>query len=211
MDLGLVLKGLVIGFVIAVPAGPVAMMCVHRSIEEGHLRGIATGIGAALGDTVFGALAALGIGYVSEVIANEQVSLRLGAGVVLCVLGAVTFLRRPRFGVFVEDHISLISAFAGGFALTLANPITILAFLAVFSALGVNELIATRADAAALIFGLLVGATAWWMALAGGSSLFRDRFSEKGLVTVTRVSGLVIVGFGVAALVDGFVLLIRAG
>ncbi|MGH6718056.1 MAG: LysE family translocator [Alphaproteobacteria bacterium] len=211
MDLGLVLKGLVVGFVIAMPAGPIAMMCVHRSIEEGHLRGIATGIGAALADTVFGAVAVLGVGYVVAFIDSEQTLLRFAAGAVLCVLGVVTFLRRPRFGAFVEDHISLLSAFAGAFALTLANPITMLAFIAVFSALGVDQLIANRANAVALISGVLVGAATWWMALAVGSALFRDRFSEKGLAMVTRVSGLVIVGFGVAALVDGVIRLAVAG
>jgi threonine/homoserine/homoserine lactone efflux protein len=201
--MGLLIKGLVVGFVVAAPAGPIAVMCLHRSIEEGHLSGIATGIGAALGDTVFGALALFGVGYVAAFISSEQIPLRLGGGVVLCALGIVTFLRRPRPGTFVEDHITLIGAFAGAFALTLANPITILAFLAIFSAIGVEHLAGQRVDAVTLIAGILAGSTAWWMLLAVGAALFRDRFTEKGLIWITRISGLVIVGFGVAALVSG--------
>lgn len=211
MDLGLLIKGLVVGFVVAAPAGPIALLCLHRSIEEGHLRGVATGLGAALADTVFGAVAALGVGYVGEFLVSEQVPLRLGGGLVLCGLGVMTFLRKPRPGTFVEDHISLLSAFAGAFVLTLANPITILAFFAIFSSLGVEHLIGHRVDAAALISGVLLGATAWWMSLAIGASLFRDRFTEKGLVWVTRVSGLAIVGFGVAALVSGIGRLVVGG
>lgn len=208
VDVGLLIKGLVVGFVVAAPAGPIAVLCLHRSIEEGHLSGIATGLGAALGDTVFGALALFGVGYVAGFIASEQVWVRLGGGLVLIALGITTFLRRPRPGAFVEDHITLIGAFAGAFALTLANPITILAFLAIFSAIGVEQLAGQRVDEVTLIAGILAGATAWWMLLAVGAALFRDRFTEKGLIWVTRVSGLIIVGFGVAALVSGGIKLI---
>jgi threonine/homoserine/homoserine lactone efflux protein len=203
MELGLFLKGLVVGFVVAAPAGPIAVMCLHRAIEEGRLSGIATGLGAALADTVFGAVAALGVGYVSDFIVNEQMPIRFIGGIVLCVMGLVTFLRKPRIGSFVDDHVTLIGAFATAFALTMTNPITILAFFAIFSALGVEHLVGQRLDAATLIVGLLGGATAWWMMLAIGAALFRDRFTDRGLIWVARVSGLVIVGFGVAALISG--------
>ncbi|MEX2649547.1 MAG: LysE family transporter [Alphaproteobacteria bacterium] len=203
MDLGLLLKGLVVGFVVAAPAGPIAMMCLHRSIEEGRLSGIATGLGAALADTVYGMIAALGVGYVAAFIVSEQVPIRFGGGVLLCALGLITFVRKPRIRALVEDHITLIGAFMTAFALTLANPFTILAFVAIFSALGVEHLVGHRLDAASLIIGVLGGATAWWMLLAIGAALFRDRFTDRGLIWVTRVSGLAIAGFGVAALVSG--------
>ena len=204
-DVALLIKGIVVGFVVAAPAGPIAVLCLHRSIEEGHLSGVATGLGAALGDTVFGAIALFGVGFAAQFLASEQTLVRLGGGLVLIVLGVTTFLRKPKTGAFVEDHITLIGAFAGAFALTLANPITILAFLAIFSAIGVEHLAGHRADSLALVIGILGGATAWWMSLALGAALFRDRFTEKGLIWVTRVSGLLIVGFGVAAIVSGAV------
>jgi len=203
LDVGLLIKGLVVGFVVAAPAGPIAILCLHRSIEQGHLSGIATGFGAALGDTVLGAIALFGFGFVAGFISEEQAPLRLGGGLLLCALGIVTFLRRPKTGVFVEDHISLIGAFVGAFALTLANPVTILAFLAIFTAIGIEHLVFQRIDAVALIAAILTGAAAWWMLLAVGAALFRDRFTEKVLIWVTRVSGLIIVGFGVAAIVSG--------
>ena len=203
MDLGLLLKGLVVGFVVAAPAGPVAMLCLHRTIEEGRLSGIATGLGAAVADTFYGGLAALGVGFVADFVATEATPLRLGGGVLLCVLGLATLLRRPRLGPVADDHLTLLGSFASAFALTLANPFTILAFVAIFTGLGLEVLADQRLDAAALVGGVLVGALLWWMTLAVGSALFRHRFTERGLMWVTRSSGLVILGFGVAALASG--------
>ncbi len=103
----------------------------------------------------------------------------------------------------VDDHLTLIGSAASAFALTLFNPITIFAFIAIFSGAGLAGTAVHRIDGLALLLGVLGGATAWWMLLAVGTALFRDRFTEKGLIWVTRVSSLAIFGFGVAGVASG--------
>ena len=203
MDVTLVIKGAIVGFVVATPAGPIAMLCIHRTLDEGRLSGIATGLGAALADTALGALAALGVTFVTDVIASDQVYLRLAGGLVLCVLGAAAFVRRPKIGTIVEDHLSLLRSFASAFALTIVNPLTIVAFLAIFTGLGLGGITAHRLDAMTLILGVFAGAAAFWMLLAVGTALFRDRFTDKGLLWMTRGSGIVILTFGLVGLASG--------
>jgi threonine/homoserine/homoserine lactone efflux protein len=211
MDLLLVVKGAVIGFVVAAPAGPIAVLCVHRTLGEGRLSGIATGLGAALADTLLGALALFGVGLVAEILAEDRPWLRLVGGLVVVGLGVATWFRDVKAGAVADDHLTLIQSFASAFALTLLNPITIFAFVAILSGAGLGGLAVHRADGATLVLGVFAGATGWWMLLAIGTALFRDRFTDKGLLWVTRVSGLAIVGFGVAGIATGLRRLVGLG
>jgi threonine/homoserine/homoserine lactone efflux protein len=203
MDVLLIVKGAVIGFVVAAPAGPIAFLCIHRTLGEGRLSGIATGLGAAFADTVLGAVALFGVGLVADVLAGDQAYLRLVGGLIVCGLGVVTLFRRARVGATVDDHLTLIGSLVSGFGLTLVNPITIFAFLALFSGAGLGGLAVHRANGLTLILGVLGGTTTWWMLLPVGTALFRGSFTDKGLLWVTRVSGVAIAGFGVAGVISG--------
>jgi threonine/homoserine/homoserine lactone efflux protein len=203
MDITLAIKGAVIGFVVAAPGGPIAVLCIHRTIGEGRLSGLATGLGAALADTVYGGLAAFGLSFVTRVLIDEQSYLRLAGGLLLCALGAATLLRRPTIREDLDDHLTLLGSFASAFALTLANPITVLAFLAIYTGFGLGHIAGHRIDGATLVAGVFLGAAAWWLLVTIGTALFRDRFTDKGLLWITRASGLAIIGFGVVGLASG--------
>lgn len=208
MDLSLLVKGAIIGFVVAAPAGPIAVLCLHRTLDEGRLSGFATGLGAALADTVYGAIAAFGVGAIGSLLLADLVYFRIGGGAVVIALGIVTFFRKPRLGAVRDDHLSLLGSFASAFALTLANPITILAFLAIFAGLGMERATGSGLDGLTLIASVFAGAAAWWMLLTAGAALFRHRFTEKGLSWVTRTSGIAIAGFGVLGVLTGVVRLL---
>jgi len=210
MDLGLFVKGAIIGFVVAAPAGPIAVLCLHRTLDEGRLSGFATGLGAALADTVYGAVAAFGLGAIGSLLLTELVYFRIGGGAVVIALGVVTFFRKPRTGPVREDHLSLLGSFASAFALTMANPITILAFLAIFAGLGMEHAVHRDFDGMTLIAGVLAGSAAWWLLLTAGAAFFRSRFTEKGLGWVTRISGIAIAGFGVLGVLSGVMRLLEA-
>lgn len=203
MDVLLIVKGAVIGFAVAAPAGPIAFLCIHRTLGEGRLSGIATGLGAALADTVLGAVALFGVGLVADVLAADQAYLRLVGGLIVCGLGIIILFRPARMGKTADDHLTLIGSLVSGFALTLVNPITLIAFVALFSGAGLGDLVVHRADGLTLVLGVLGGTTAWWMLLAVGTALFRGSFTDKGLLWVTRISGFAITGFGVAGVISG--------
>ncbi len=98
MELMMVVNGAAIGFIVAAPTGPIAVLCIHRTIDEGRLSGIATGLGAAVADTVLAAIALFGVGLVAAIIAGDQAYLRLVGGLVVCGLGIATLFRRSRPG-----------------------------------------------------------------------------------------------------------------
>jgi len=89
------LKGVAAGFVIAAPVGPVGALCVRRTLARGIVAGYATGLGAAIADTLYGVIAAYGLTFIAGFLLDNQFWFRLIGGLVLCVLAVTTFLTDP--------------------------------------------------------------------------------------------------------------------
>jgi threonine/homoserine/homoserine lactone efflux protein len=195
------LKGVGVGLVIAVPVGPVGVLCVRRTIFEGRLFGFMSGLGAASADTVFGIVAGFGLTVVSDWLLGWQDGLRAGGGLFLVWIG-ITALRKRVVATArpARSANNLFGAYLTTFALTISNPVTILAFLGVFAALGFSGHEATIGRAAMLVAGVLAGSLLWWAGLSLGTGLFRKRFTERHLLWVNRASGLILTVSGLLLL-----------
>jgi threonine/homoserine/homoserine lactone efflux protein len=225
-------KGLMVGFLVAAPVGPVAIICIHRTIAHGRLAGYVCGLGATLADTVFGAIAALGLGFLaSELIAN-QTWLRIGGGILLIALGLKLALSKrltrravaqereeerdgegngaaaPSSSQGLDDHIA---NFVSSFAVMITNPITLLSFAAIFAAIDVAEIGEKTHWAFSLVAGVFVGGALWWTILITVSSLFRHRINEQGILWVSRAAGVLVLIFGIVILFFPELLPQRAG
>ena len=201
MSAPVLLKGLVIGFSIAAPVGPIGVLCIRRTLADGRLAGLMTGLGAACADAVYGAIAAFGLTWLTQALIGQQLWIRVIGGAFLIYLGVRTFRARPAEREAPRGRKGLWGAFASTFVLTLTNPMTILSFMAVFAGLGLSAGTGGGAAAAALmVLGVLCGSAAWWLLLSGGVSVVRERFDAGALRWVNRVSGTLITGFGVVAL-----------
>jgi threonine/homoserine/homoserine lactone efflux protein len=162
MDFTFLLEGLVIGFSIAAPVGPIGMLCIRRTLAEGRLSGIASGLGAATADAVYGCVAALGLTFISNILIDQQVWLRLIGGLFLCYLGIKTFLARPTKRAALTKGNGLVGAYASTFFLTLTNPMTILSFSAIIAGLGLASAGRNFISAGALVLGVFIGSSLWW-------------------------------------------------
>jgi threonine/homoserine/homoserine lactone efflux protein len=201
MDAVFLLRGLVLGFSIAAPVGPIGVLCIRRTLAYGRRAGLVTGLGAASADAVYGSIAAFGLTAVSGLLLEQQQWLRLLGGLYLCFLGVRAL--RTRAVATVEDAEAprLHGAYASTFLLTLTNPVTIISFAAIFAGLGLVEG-ADYGQAATLVLGVFAGSMLWWTVLSGGVSLFRARFGTIALRWVNVMSGLVLVLFGLLALLS---------
>ena len=199
----MLVQGLVIGFSIAAPVGPIGVLCIRRSITDGPRIGLLTGLGAACADAVYGAIAAFGLTAVSGLLIKHRFLLGLIGGLFLCYLGIRTFLARPREQCETPPRVGGLMAFGATFALTLTNPMTILSFAAVFAGLGVGAAPNYRA-AALLVAGVFVGSALWWLLLSSSVGLLRARITPAWMHWINRGSGAVIFCFGIYALVSAF-------
>ena len=199
----MLLRGLVIGFSIAAPVGPIGVLCIRRTLAGGRAAGFAAGLGAATADALYGAVAGFGLTVVSTALVGRQGWLRLIGGAFLCWRGARTFLARPaEAAAQAAGGAGLLGAYASTLVLTLTNPMTILSFAAVFAGLGLGAAGGGYGAAAVLVLGVFAGSALWWLALSGAVGLLRHRVTPRGLRWVNRASGTIIAGFGLLALLS---------
>jgi threonine/homoserine/homoserine lactone efflux protein len=202
MDISFLLRGLIIGFSIAAPVGPIGVLCIRRTLAEGRASGLVSGLGAATADAIYGCIAGFGLTFVSNFLVSQQVWLRLVGGVFLCYLGLKTLLAKPAEQAASATGTGLAGAYASTFLLTLTNPMTIISFAAIFAGLGLAASGESYRSAAVLVLGVFMGSALWWLVLSGGVGLFRAKFDPRGLQWVNRISGAVITGFGLFALLS---------
>jgi threonine/homoserine/homoserine lactone efflux protein len=190
MLLGFFLKGALVGVIIAVPAGPVGVLCIRRTILQGRIAGFVSGLGAATADAIFGVIAVGGLSFVSELLLDYKNWLRLAGGAFLLLIGVRAIRAEPRGNDRAQaDPETLLRDYASTFLLTIANPITIFAFLAVFAAIGFTGDQTTFVDAAVLVAGVWLGSLLWWAGLTGGAGWLRLSFERRHLVWISRSSG----------------------
>lgn len=191
------LQGLSFGFSIAVPVGPIGLLCLRRSITDGRLAGLVSGLGAATADAIYGIVAALGLTAVTSLLLSHQFLLHLIGGLVLLGLGLSTLRSRPASeAARTATPTGLASAYFTVLALTLTNPLTILAFLGLFSGLGAATAF-TLSASLLLVLGVFLGSTAWWVMLSFSAAALRTRLQTGGLRALNIVSGVIIAAFGV--------------
>lgn len=206
--LWLAIEGAVIGFVIAVPVGPAAALCIRRSITVGAMAGYLTGLGAALGDAVFGAIAAFGLTFVQKFVEEHEAWLRGVGGLILIAMGWSTMRHSlPTIGDPVADDREHMVAThfhytTSSFFITVFNPLTVMAFGAAFAGRDLAGVGASLPDAAILVAGVFCGAVGWWAIVCTASVALRQHFTGKGILWLNRITGAVILGFGVIALIS---------
>ena len=202
MDISFFLKGLIIGFSIAAPVGPIKVLCIRRTLAQGRLSGFVSGLGAATADAIYGCIAGLGLTFISSLLIHQQLGLRLIGGAFLCYLGIKTFTSLSTEQAAKVTGSSLLSAYVSTFFLTLTNPLTMLSFAAVFAGLGVANTSANYLLAIILVLGVFIGSALWWLLLCGCIGLVLTRVTAKRLQWVNRISGIIITMFGVVALLS---------
>ena len=192
-------EGMVIGFAIAAPVGPIGVLCIRRTLAEGRTSGFVSGLGAATADALYGSAAALGLTFVTNLLVGGESWLRLAGGAFLMFLSVRTFLARPAERAAPAGGSGLPGDYVSTLFLTLTNPTTILFFAAIFAGLGAGDASGDVLSAMLLVPGVFLGSAAWWFVLSGAVGLFRAKLSARGLRWVNRVSGTIIATFGVLA------------
>ncbi len=202
MDISFWIRGLLLGFSIAAPVGPIGLLCVRRTLADGRLSGLVTGLGAATADAFYGGVAAFGLTAVSSFLLEQRLWVHAVGGAFLLYLGLRIVFSGPPDKAAVVTRTGLGGAYASTVLLTLSNPLTILSFAAAFAAFGVG-VAGTRATAltAALVtLGVFCGSALWWFILTGVVDTLRLRLTARALQWINRASGMLIVAFALGSL-----------
>jgi threonine/homoserine/homoserine lactone efflux protein len=196
-------KGLITGFLVSAPIGPVAVICIRRTLAYGLPVGFATGFGAALADTLFGAMACYGVSVVSSFLTEQNQVFRLFGGLILIILG-IRSLYKPAIEGTAEKRRAhqIVGAFISSFVLMLTNPMTIFAFAAVVAGMGGLSSIDFRSPLI-MVAGIFVGCMLWWAGLSLSTRyFFKSRITERSMRNLNRATGALLVACGAVALIS---------
>jgi threonine/homoserine/homoserine lactone efflux protein len=207
LGISFLIKGLLIGLSIAAPLGPIGVLCINRTAAEGPRLGFLCGLGAAAADALYALAGTVALSAIAEWVIDDRIALQVIGGIFLVYLGARTFMR-PLAAVPTPGRIAARlpagahAAFMSTFLLTLANPVTLLGFAAMFAGLGVAPMgMISSADsaAAALVLGIFLGSALWWLALSCLIGQLRPYIGPHILTVINRISGTVLTAFGLYA------------
>lgn len=198
----IILKGIILGFSIAAPVGVIGTLCIRQSLAGGFWLGFLTGLGAATADALYGVIAGFGLSVIQDYILAYQKLLAFFGGLFLCYVGMKTFFAplMEKDGPKADTH--LLHAYLATFLLTLTNPMTILAFTAMLSGLELD--VTNYSIALFFVGGVFIGSAVWWLILSSIVSLFRSRFSMRLLRYVNKISGVIIMIFGIGIVLSAF-------
>ena len=202
MEPALFIKGFIIGFSIAAPVGPIGILCIQRTLSGGNIQGLVTGLGAASADAIYGFIAAFGLTFISSFLVEHSVWFRVIGGLFLCYLGIRAFLSKPQQQAVSVTNRNTLSSYGTTFFLTLTNPMTILFFAGVFAGMGMVSESIQYTSAGLMVIGVFIGSGTWWLMLSGITSILRNKVDERKLSWVNKISGLIILAFGMAAIIS---------
>lgn len=205
----LFLKGLMIGFCIAAPMGPISILCINRSLHGSFKSGFLTGCGAATADGFYGLIAGFGLTVISLFLTHQKFIIQLIGGIFLIYLGIKTLLAKPaEKEANAQKSKGLVSDYLSTFFLTITNPMTILSFIAVFAGLGMGGMHVSYLKSILLVLGVIFGSLVWWLSLTlFVSKILHHRVNAAWLKFIGLLSGGILIGFGLFSLISSLRLL----
>ena len=200
VELNLLLQGMIVGLTLAVPVGPISLVCIHRTVANGRLHGVFSGLGVATADSVYAAVAFLGLTAVSAFIIGHQIFFRILAAAALIIAGIRVIQSAPASASSADGQEPYLRDYLSLLAIALANPLTIIFFLTILPGLGIVSEDILPGASLVFVAGVFLGSAVWWIILCGAVGSVRSRLSAENLRLINRISGSAIVCCGAGLL-----------
>ena len=210
--LKILIGGFCVGLASSVTVGPVAVLCIQRTLSKGYFSGLASGFGVAVADTFLAILAFSVFALIKSYIDEYSTLIQICGGAIVIIIGIFIFFQNPvpQIRKNRAGMRNLWQDFASMFGVTLANfPVIIPYILAFFTMFNIDISLSPEALSASrvvqnmfVILGFLVGAATWWLSITSLINIFRKRFRPRHMLTINHVAGIVISILGLITLLS---------
>ena len=206
------IKGIIVGLGASIPLGPIGILCIQRTLSKGKWSGFATGMGAAISDIIFSAIALLGLAFVNDFLTTYREWVMLFGGAIVAGFGLKIFITNPikQIKRVQEGNHQYIQDFASSFIMTITNPGAIFLIIGMFAFIGIDsgsyEFGLVLAPA---LLGVFIGTLGWWFSLSTVINMFRNKFRLKQLLVTNWIAGTIIMAIGIVSLFEGLIQIIR--
>lgn len=196
----LFLKGVMIGLVFGVPIGAVGALTIRRTITYGAKAGFISGIGCSTADLCYSCISVFGVTLISDFILRYQSIISMMGGIIVVIMG-ICFIRKKQTPVQeTSGSAKLISFFSSSFIIAITNPATIITFMMAFTIFNIAQ-VSSAAEGMTITIGILLGTCIWWAAISVIIGNLRGHLTEKKLLAVNYILGVLVLLFGLAILV----------
>jgi threonine/homoserine/homoserine lactone efflux protein len=197
MFIGLFLKGLLTGFLVSLPIGPMAVLVIQRTVNRNLKSGIFSGLGVASTDSIWIILAGFSVSYIITFLETYQIYFQIFGAILLFLLGLNIFFSHPIKSLkeFKRKGTNAFQCYITGMALSFSNPLTVLAYIALLASTHIVFSISDILEPISFVSGFFAGATCWWLLLTNMVNLFRHRFNLRVLWWFNKISGAMIMIF----------------
>ena len=207
------IKAILIGLGASIPLGPLGIMCIQKTLSKGRWAGFAVGLGSTVADIFYASIALFSVTFINEFLDRNSSWVMLIGGIVIFLIGLqialknpIKDLQRPNAGAIKTRHAQEALR---GFLMTITNPGALVLMLGLFAFFGLDLGDGSHPEAAGFVLGgIFLGTAAWWFLLSSGISLFRKRFRLRQIITINRISGILIAVIGLSSLAEGLAQLI---
>ncbi len=191
---------------VSAPLGPMGVLCIQRTINKGLMSGLVSGIGATVADLVYASIAGFGITFIVNFLDAQQLIIRALGGIVLIGFGIAVFRSNPVKQIRRQRNQkkSYVSDFVSSFLITITNPVTVVVFGLAFASVGLNKSPSFQ-SIAIMLLAVASGAFVWWLGLSSFVNIFRRKIRLRNLWWINKISGVIVVIFGIAVFVSIFV------
>ena len=208
-DIIYLFKGMLVGLMVSIPLGPMGVLIIQRTLHKGPWSGFAAGMGAASADCFYAMVAAFGLGFVMNTVQTHELLLQILGGIFLIGIGLKIYFDNPLKQVKLRrrkgvSKKGLLGDFLSLFFLTVSNPITIVIFMAVFASMSVFGEASSITKQLLVVGGVLAGGGVWWYTVSTLVNIFRKKFRLRVLITINRVSGMLIASLGALVILMAF-------
>lgn len=204
MMLTFVITGLLIGFFVSMPVGPLAVLCIQRTLNKGRWHGFATALGTAFSDMVYALIAAFGMTFVTAFITSKQMLIQVIGSVVITIFGLYIFRSNPVKKLSpVSSPSNYIQDFITAFLLTFSNPTILFLFIGLYARFNFIQS-AENLSFFKIMIGVLAvfaGAIMWWFFLVSIVDFFRQKINVRSLWVVNKLMGSIIALLGILGIV----------
>jgi threonine/homoserine/homoserine lactone efflux protein len=206
-ELALIIKGMAAGFTISMPVGPVAVLCITRTLHKGRFSGFITGAGGTTADTFYALAAGFGLSIVINFIEDNRTFLHILASVFVLFFGVLIFTKNPvkDYRNRGKDQSGWIADYFSTLPLAFTNPVSLFVYLGVFSGISLAYAESSISAPLLLVPGVFAGSLMWWFTLSSIIYLFRNRIKLRTLLRINQIAGLLIIFFGLALVLGLFI------
>jgi threonine/homoserine/homoserine lactone efflux protein len=207
LDYIFILTAFGIGIAVSAPLGPIGVLCIQRTMNKGFISGLVSGFGAAMADVIYAIIAGFGISMIKDFLIEYQMPIRVAGSLFLAYVGYRIFMANPAKEVrrLRNEGQNYYKDFGTSFLVTISNPITIIAFGAIFAGFDMVDKQSGFFSILVLIVLVFAGALSWWLALISVVSLFRKRIRLRNLLWINRVTGILIILFALYIILSTFI------